>query len=260
MRVYSAGGFADDGAAMMFIKAAALARPDVAAEYEGTLEGPLEDDSVLVTMLRRVPSTIEKGTVMGAIMKRGPRGYVSLPCSLKELRKGARVAVCIPVAARALEESRPWLQVVLADSAEECLSMLDSGEVEAAVLPEMEVLISGIGIANSVEDGLLPQAASQGAVGVICRSDDDNALSWARSVNHPPTRIEIGVERGVLKMMGAGPFTPVGVSGTLSDMFVHVKASSYVCPEGRRDVDDYVAIDYVMDDLLDIGDYLSGKR
>jgi len=259
MFVYSDGGFADDGAAMMFLKAAALARPDVAAEYAGTLDGPLEDGCVLVKFLRRVPSTIEQGTVMAAMMKRGSRRYVSIPCPLEELPEGSRVVTCVPAAMFALREEFPSLYTDPADDAEQCFAMLDEGKADAIVLPEMEVILSGMWVSNRVPDSI-PQAASQGVVVAICRSDDDDTLTWARSVNHPPTRIEVGVERGVLKMMGAGPFTPVGVRGELEDMFVHVTASSYICPDGRRDVDDYVAIDYVMDDLLDIADYLVGKR
>ncbi len=260
MLVYSNGGFADDGAARMFMKAAALACPDVVANYAGKLEGPLEDRSVMVSMLRRVPLTIEKGTVMAAMMKRGSRGYVSIPRPLDDLPAGSRVVSCVPVAVMAMRERYPMLSTDPVDTAEECLSMLDSGEADAVVLPEMEVLLSGIGVSYDIPDDLLPQAATQGVVAIFCNADDDDTLAWARSVNHPNTRIEVGVERGVLKMMGAGPFTPVGVKGTLEDMFVHVKATSYVCPEGPRTVDDFVAIDYVMDDLLDIGEYLVGKR
>ncbi|MBR6205070.1 MAG: hypothetical protein IKQ60_08550 [Candidatus Methanomethylophilaceae archaeon] len=258
MRVYSAGGFADEGAARTFIEAVSSTRPDIVAEYAGTLEGGMEDDSALVMMLRRAPSTIEEGTIMAAIMERGPRGYVSVPRPLESLPPGSKVATCVPVAAPALEEAFPSLSIVLADGADECLEMLEA-DADAAVIPEMEAVLSGTGSRFSLPADAIPQAASQGVVAVICRSDDDNALTWARTANHPRTRIEIGVERGVLKMMGAGPFSPVGVSGVLEDMFVHVQATSYVCPDGPRKVDDYVAIDYVMDDLLDIADYLSGK-
>ena len=260
MLVYSNGGFADDGAARMFMKAAALACPDVVAQYSGPLVGSIEDRSVMVTMLREVPLTIEKGTVMAAMMKRGPRGYVSLPRPLDDLGEGSRVVSCVPVAVLELRERFPMLDVDPVDSAERCLSILENGEAEAVVLPEMEVLLSGIGMSYRVPDEMLTPAASQGVVAVFCNADDDDTLAWARSVNHPVTRIEVGTERGIMKMMGAGPFTPVGVKGTLNDMFVHVQATSYACPNGPRKVDDYVAIDYVMDDLLDIADYLAGKR
>jgi hydroxymethylbilane synthase len=52
--------------------------------------------------------------------------------------------------------------------------------------------------------------ANQGAIAVVAR-DDPHLIIALSSLDHTPTRRDVGCERGVIEELGAGCFTPVGV-------------------------------------------------
>ncbi len=195
---------------------------------------------------------------VAAMLERGSRGYVAVPYGLEGLSSGSSASVCVPVAASILAESFPELEISFESRPEACLEAVAEGRSTIAVIPEEEFRLAYPEADCEPLEGIMP-AASQGIIAVLCGADSCRARGWASSFNHMPTRIEAGAERGIMKLMGAGPSTPVGISGEMEDMFVRIRAVSSI-RGGLRSADEYVQADYVMDDLLGIAEYLDGKR
>ena len=72
--------------------------------------------------------------------------------------------------------------------------------------------------------------------------------------------LETGVERGIMKMMGAGCSSPVGINAEADGDTVRVRAVSYGYSDVPRRVERELSVDYVMDELLDIAEYLTARR
>ena len=255
MRIFSADGSGAD-------RILAEALSPIVTEIE--LAGQSSEDpgagEVSASMLRNVPLSIGGELSVAAVLKRADRRYASFPRALDVLSKGIAIAASDPCAAYQLAELYPELAVIEADGVQGCLEELHSGISSCMVAPTAELGMFGHSDdVFPIDVDILVPAATQGVVSAVCRKDDQAVLQALGRLEHRPTRIEIGAERGILRMMGAGPFSPVGVSATIEDVFVHVKAVSYVCDEPRR-VDEYLMPDYVMDDLLGIAEYLNGKR
>ncbi len=225
---------------------------------DADLCGPsMEDPDVgeaSVMMLRNVPLSVGKDLAVAAVMRPWGSGYSSFPAGLEG---ASAVAVSDPCVRRQLLLACPDMEVFEEDGLEGCMEAMESGRAEALVAPSAELRLSGRGI--GMQCGALVPAPSQGAVAVVCRKDDPETLATARRLEDRRTRIEVGAERGILRLMRAGPLSPVGVSASLEDMFVHIEAVSFLCGDPRR-FDDYVMSDYVMDDLLGIAEYLNGDR
>lgn len=64
----------------------------------------------------------------------------------------------------------------------------------------------------------------------------------------------------IMVVMGAGCSSPVGINAVVDGDVVHVRAVSYGYTDEPRRVEKDLPIDYVMDELLDISDYLTGRR
>ncbi|KAG8044186.1 hypothetical protein GUJ93_ZPchr0040g33535 [Zizania palustris] len=59
----------------------------------------------------------------------------------------------------------------------------------------------------SVEE-MLP-AVAQGAIGIACRSDDDQMMNYLSSLNHEDTRLAVACEREFLAVLDGNCRTPI---------------------------------------------------
>ena len=161
-----------------------------------------------------------------------------------------------------LHEVRPDLRVeVLRGNIHTRLQRLDDGDFDAIILAKAGLDRMGIERPMHVLDKeVFVPAPAQGAIAVECRKDDDETRRALQKLDHMPTRIATGVERGIMKLMGAGCSSPVGINATVEGDSVHVRAVSYGYADEPRRVETDLPCDYVMDELLDIAEYLTGKR
>lgn len=70
---------------------------------------------------------------------------------------------------------------------------------------------------------LLP-AAGQGAIGIECRAEDTELISYLTALNHQPTAACIESERAVMRALGAHCFAPVAAHATHEDDTLHLTA------------------------------------
>lgn len=215
-----------------------------------------------VNSLKDIPIDVDPELTIVAIFPRDSDEDVILPCPLEELPEGARVGTASVRRRNMLREVRPDLVVEnLRGNIHTRLRRLDDGDFDAIILAKAGLDRMGIDRPMHVLDKkqFVP-APAQGAIAVECRMDDDDVRRALQKLDHMPTRIAVGVERGIMKLMGAGCSSPVGINAVVEGDSVHVTAVSYGYTDVPRRVETDLPCDYVMDELLDIADYLTGRR
>lgn len=79
-------------------------------------------------------------------------------------------------------------------------------------------------------DVCLP-AAGQGAIAVQIREDDEQALAFVSSLNHPPSYAEVSAERALLFRLGGGCSVPIGAVARADGEKLSIKACA-ASPDG----------------------------
>lgn len=215
-----------------------------------------------VNSLKDIPIDVNKELMVVAVFPRDADEDVILPCPLEDLPQGARVGTASVRREKQLHEVRPDLEIVnLRGNIHTRLQRLDDGDFDAIILAKAGLDRMGIDRPMHVLDKtrFIP-APAQGAIAVECRKSDDVTRIALQRLDDMPTRIATGVERGIMKLMGAGCSSPVGINATVEGDMVRVRAVSYDYTEEPRRVETVLPCDYIMDELLDIAEYLTGKR
>lgn len=73
---------------------------------------------------------------------------------------------------------------------------------------------------NTVLDWML-SAPAQGAIAVVCRSEDESIYKACREVNHEATEIRVSVERDFLYHLEGGCSVPISALATIKGNHVH---------------------------------------
>lgn len=215
-----------------------------------------------VNSLKDIPIDVDPELMVVAIFPRDSDEDVILPCPLEDLPKGAKVGTASVRRRNMLQEQRPDLVIEnLRGNIHTRLQRLDDGDFDAIILAKAGLDRMGIDRPMHVLDKTkFVPAPAQGAIAVECRKDDDETRMALQKLDHMPTRIAVGVERGIMKLMGAGCSSPVGINAVVDGDMVHVRAVSYGYTDEPRRVETDLPCDYIMDELLDIAEYLTGKR
>ena len=215
-----------------------------------------------VNSLKDIPIDVDPELTVVAIFPRDSVGDVILPCALVDLPVGAKVGTASVGRRNLLHEVRPDLVIEnLRGNIHTRLRRLDDGDFDAIILAKAGLDRMGIDRPMFVLDkSQFVPAPAQGAIAVECRMDDDETRRALQKLDDRPTRTAVGVERGIMKLMGAGCSSPVGINAVVDGDVVHVRAVSYGYTDEPRRVEKDLPIDYVMDELLDISDYLTGRR
>ena len=272
----------------IFVQRMAVANPDVTCEVVGMkalgdidLKSRLDqlpktgafvrelDDAILrgeidcsVNSLKDIPIDMDLELVIAAMFDRDDPRDVVLPCPLEELPEGARVGTASVRRESILRDVRPDLVIEpLRGNIHTRLSRLDAGDFDAIILAKAGLDRMGIDRPMHVlDDTVFVPAPAQGIIAVECRSDDQETRSRISKLESRRSRAEAGVERGIMKLMGAGCSSPVGINAKMVGDSIHVEAVSYTYTEEPRRVSTDLPVDYVMDELLDIAEYLTGRR
>ncbi|MCK9591916.1 MAG: hydroxymethylbilane synthase [Methanoregula sp.] len=88
---------------------------------------------------------------------------------------------------------------------------MTSGEFDAIMLAEAGLTRLGISIPGMrfSPEKFVP-APNQGTVAVVSRADP-SLMEVLSTLDHPQTRTDVAIERGVMEQLGGGCFTPIGI-------------------------------------------------
>lgn len=174
------------------------------------LDGKID---VAVNSLKDMPVKLTEGTCLAAVLPRGPvEDVVIPPVPLEKLPPGSIVGTSSVRRKALLMNKRDDLIIKdMRGNVTTRLRKLDLGEYDAIVMAR-------VGLERIGFDGhFLPldpeefiPAVGQGAIAVVCRKGSEYE-KMLKSIEDPPTRMEVDAERFILGALGGGCSVPIGL-------------------------------------------------
>ncbi|QDV72682.1 hydroxymethylbilane synthase [Botrimarina mediterranea] len=185
------------------------------------LQRALLDGSIdlAVHSLKDLPTTPVDGLKVGAVPQRAPIGDVlvsHLATTIDELPQGARVGTGSFRRRAQLLNRRPDLVIGdLRGNLDTRLRKLDDSEHDAILLAEAGLTRLGWNdrLAGRIPPSELLPAPGQGALGIECRSDDEQTLAALRPLDDFGTHAAIAAERAALARLEGGCLAALGAWG-----------------------------------------------
>jgi hydroxymethylbilane synthase len=226
---------------------------------EAILKGEVD---ISVNSLKDIPIDMREGLTIGAVMRRDAPEDVILPCPLEQLPEGAAVGTASVRRMSLLKDIRPDLRIeTVRGNIHTRLDKLDRGEFDALILAKAGLDRMGIERPMHVLDPkVFVPATAQGAIAVECRADDTETLKMLKQVDDRVTRECVTVERSIMKALGAGCSSPVGINVRKLVKGFEVNAVSYAFTEEPVRAELTIPHDYSEDRIAAIADRLRGGR
>ncbi len=186
----------------------------------GMLEG---DADIAVHSMKDVPMAFPEGLHLSVIMEReNPTdAFVSNTFSkLDDLPLNAKVGTCSLRRQTQLKEARPDIEILdLRGNVNSRLAKLDNGDYDAIILASAGLIRLGFEdrISHTITTERSLPAIGQGAVGIECRSDDDEINALLAPLNHKDTAIRVSAERAQNTRLNGGCQVPIGGFAELLD-------------------------------------------
>lgn len=179
---------------------------------EALLDGRID---LAVHSMKDVPFQLPDGIDFAAIPEReDPRdAFVSNGLRLKDLPKQAKVGTSSLRRQVQLRHRFPSLDLVtLRGNVDTRLRKLDAREFDAIILAAAGLKRLGHAdrVTEFLEDDIMVSAVGQGALGIVCRSGDEETRRLLAVLDHAPTRIAVTAERGLLRALGGSCQVPIG--------------------------------------------------
>jgi hydroxymethylbilane synthase len=198
-------------------------------EIEDALLGRRVD--LAVHSMKDVPTEIPAGLTFPAIPKREDvrdclvsRGGKKLA----ELAPGARVGTSSLRRQAQLRHYRPDLELRdLRGNVDTRLRKLEAGEFDAIVLAKagIERLGQGAKISETISPEVMLPAVGQGALGIECRSDDEEVFRLLQKLDDDETRAAVTAERALLSELEGGCQVPLGAWGRIENQKLVLEAA-----------------------------------
>jgi hydroxymethylbilane synthase len=88
---------------------------------------------------------------------------------------------------------------------------MDAGEYDAIIIAEAGLTRLGMRIQGErLPPEIFVPSPNQGTIAVVSRADP-SLMEVLSVLDHPPSRIDVAIERAMMEQLGAGCFTPVGI-------------------------------------------------
>lgn len=115
---------------------------------------------------------------------------------------------------RAVQVSRLRSDIIvkpIRGNVESRIRKINEGEYDGVVLAQAGINRLGLDV-NAEKLSIIdfPPSPCQGALGIVCRSDDEKTISMLKKIEDKDTRIKIEAERELSKHVGSGCRFPVG--------------------------------------------------
>lgn len=182
---------------------------------------------IAVHSLKDLPTVPVPGIQLAAVPLRAspwdalvmPRESSQPGAELRDLPRGARIGTGSLRRRAQIFHVRPDLQFLeVRGNVDTRLRKLDEGSYDALILAEAG--LDRLGLADRVSARLMPPdvfpAVGQGALGLECRSDDQQTADLLAQLADMPTFAAVRAERQVLNRLRAGCHAPVGVAVTIN--------------------------------------------
>ena len=166
---------------------------------------------IAVHSLKDVPTKLPSGIVLGAILKRGSAKDVLVFTKKFDLKSFSTIAT------GSLRRKAQWLNRYPNHSIRDIrgniknrVNKLKNSNCHGAIFAKAGLdRIKPSGIHYQELDWMIPSAA-QGAIGVVCRSDEPQVIEVLKSINDIETEKCIQIEREFLSLLEGGCTAPIG--------------------------------------------------
>jgi hydroxymethylbilane synthase len=209
-----------------------------------------------------LPSVAVPGLVLAAVPERADPRDVLVGSTLDGLAAGAVVATGSVRRRAQLAWRRPDLTFTgLRGNIATRLDKIPPGGaivMAAAAIDRLELSLDGIEREVLEPSVLLPQVG-QGALGIECRADDEDARQALAAIEHGPSRRAVDAERAFLARLGGDCDVPAGAYATIAGDEIVLEgllagADGHAVLRERRIGRDAVALGTeVAEHLLDVG-------
>lgn len=181
-----------------------------------------------VHSMKDLPAVLPDGLMIGSIPARADaRDCLLSPRhqSLDELPAGAKVGTSSLRRSSQIKAYRPDLQTAwIRGNVGSRINKLEAGEFDAIILAVAG--LQRLGWEDVISEVLSPEvcipAVGQGALGVQCRTDDDELLSLLNLHNDRLTSLAVKAERSLLKRLDGNCSVPIGAYATVEDDLIHL--------------------------------------
>lgn len=184
---------------------------------------------ICVHSMKDVPTWLVPGTVLPCNLPREDTRDVFISPkakSLDDLPDGAVIgSASLRRQAQLLAKNPTWKVVNFRGNVQTRLRKLDDNEVDATLLAYAGLKrMDMTEFATSVleQEQMLP-AVAQGAIGIQCRDDDENALKYLAALNHPDTKTCVDCERAFLAALDGNCRTPIAGQAHIEDGKLHFR-------------------------------------
>jgi hydroxymethylbilane synthase len=173
-----------------------------------------------VHSLKDVPFQLPDGIAFGAIPEReDPRdAFLSNGRTLQQLPAGSRIGTSSLRRQVQLRHRFPALNLTtLRGNVDTRLKKLDAGEFDGIILAlaGLKRLGHEQRVTQILDDDVMVSAVGQGALGIVCRSDDEATRNTLKVLDHSITRTAVTAERGLLRALGGSCQVPVAGRATV---------------------------------------------
>jgi hydroxymethylbilane synthase len=178
---------------------------------------------VAVHSLKDLPTAPVEGLTLAAVPERGPAGdaFVSeRHRRFSDLPQGATVATSsLRRQAQLLNRRADLTLVALRGNVETRLRKLTEQGLDAIILAEAGLMRLGLErhVTEIMDRSWMLPAVGQGALGLECRSDDDQTRTLLAPLNDAATRAAVLAERALLRELGGGCLVPIGSLGVVQE-------------------------------------------
>jgi hydroxymethylbilane synthase len=178
-----------------------------------------------VHSFKDVPTKLPDGLALAAVLQReDPRdAYLpapSRPRTIAELPAGSRIGTSSLRRRAILLSERPDLVIEdLRGNLNTRFRKLEESAYDGIILALAGVRRFGreADVGELLEPPVWLPAAGQGALAIVCRSEDEETLERLRPLNHPETRAATAAERAFLARLEGGCQIPIGALATIED-------------------------------------------
>jgi hydroxymethylbilane synthase len=172
-----------------------------------------------VHSLKDVPTVESSETTIAAIPKRASPHDVLISkgkVPLNALAKGAVIGTGSLRRLAQVKFLRPDLEVKpIRGNVDTRIKKVKKGEFDGAIVAEAGLERMGLERETAERFSLdqFPSAAGQGALAIVTRKDNKDAIELLQAVDHPPTRAEVTAERILVLHLEGGCRVPIGAVG-----------------------------------------------
>jgi len=197
---------------------------------------------VAVHSLKDLPTIPVDGLVLAGVPQRGPTGDALVSHkhrSFAELPAGAVLATSsLRRRAQVLHRRNDLKLIDIRGNVETRLRKLKEENLDGLLLAQAG--LERLGLAGQITEILDPTwmlpAVGQGAIGLECRTGDQDSRSIVEKVNHPATGWSVRAERAMLRELGGGCHVPIGAATVVEQKTVTLRGA-VLSPDGSQRIE-----------------------